>query len=694
MNQEGIQRELEAALLCVRANPAKAYSLGQKALVRAQRNGWIGALALANLLLGWACCLQNRSDPAVEAFYRAISLFADAKDSEHLAHGYYGLGTVYGRIGEYSLAIAQYHKALSWIVRYELPAPWSVAIRIALTRALMNLGYWSDAEQELLKLQSLFDLANDDSVEIQLLVLRLAFYRGEHSQVRSQLQGCRETILALGGHFPALTLDYYQARYTAKYKRFKTGESQLSALWEDADRDNVDSYFLAFEASLDFLRSDQPKRGIHWLNLLVAEAPAPLSLKRQIHSTLANFYVSHRSHALASSHFQAAEKMAKQMRDSEVNLQWARFQAEAMHQSLRSQVAQTTKNNQILAESNALLQAVNRIAMAVNAALDPNALARRLREQLVGWIDAEVIGIAEVEHEQLVFDRLLDADQCLPPSSLLLTEDCSWSVRAVQQGRILFHNDRVQGEALVPAESPVPVRSASFTPLKCENRVIGLLSLQSRRANVFDARALSLLEYIAPVIGIALANLLNVRGRRELRGALTKQQQELDDVRKLIAHLADHDDLTGLPNRTSLPEHFTRWRRAGAFSCLLLRITNLDAVNNSTGYGMDEEILKVIGQRLRNRVRPDDLLMRVSHDQFLLFVQLMNSLSTLRDFAGQLRQMIEQPLRARDQTVAAEGLIGVVQCPDHGETLEELMSMAGLALGHSVHDDTGVFCVE
>jgi len=694
MNQESIQRELEAALLCVRGDPAGAQLLAQKALARAQRNGWISALALANLLLGWACCLQSRSDPAVEAFHRAISLFKDAKDSEHLAHCYYGLGTVYGRIGEYSLAIAQFHKALSWIVRSEMPAPWSVAIRIALTRGLMNLGYWSDAEQELRKLQSLFDLANGDSVEIQLLLLRLAFYRGEQRQVRAQLQGCRETILALSGHYPALTLDYYQARYIAKYKRLKTGESQLSDLWDRADRANADSYFLAFEASLDFLHSDQPQRGIHWLSLLLAEALAPLSLKRQIQSTLANFYVSQRSHALASSHFQAAEKIAKQMRESEVNLQWARFQAETTHQTLRSQVAQTTKNNQILAESNALLQAVNRIAMAVNAALDPSALARHLREQLVGWIDAEVIGLAEVEHERLVFDCLLDADRCLAPNSLMLSEDCSWSVRAVQQGRILFHNDRVEGDELLSAEAPIPVRSASFTPLKCENRVIGLLSLQSRQANVFDARALSLLEYIAPVIGIALANLLNLRGRRELRGALTKQQQELDDVRKLIAHLADHDDLTGLPNRTSLPEHFTRWRRGGAFSCLLLRITNLDVVNNSTGYGMDEEILKVIGQRLRNRVRPDDLLLRVSHDQFLLFVQLMNSLSTLRDFAGQLRQMIEQPLRARDKTVAAEGLIGVVQCPDHGETLEELMSMAGLALSHSVRDETGVFCVE
>jgi len=693
MNQQGIHQELEEALQSVRDNPISAQLLAEKAIVRCQRNGWIGTLALANLVLGWACALQNMSELAIDYFQRANSLFKDVEDAERLANGYYGLGAVYGRIGEHSLAIAQFRSALSWIIRYELPSQSALRIRAGLTRGLMNLGYWSDAEQELHKLREIPDLTDFDQAKIQMLVLRLAFYRGDQRGVREQLQRCQEMILSLDARFLTLTLDFYHARYNAKYKKHKTGEAELTAIWERADRHNADSYFLAYEATLDFLQSDYPQRGLHWMKLLLGQSRAPLSLKRQIHFALAHFYIAHRRFELATSHYQATETISSAIRESEVNLQWARFRAEDLHQSLRNQVAQHSKNNQRLAESNALLQAVNRIAMTVNAALDQESLARQLREQLVGWIDAEVIAIAEVRDDRLVFDCMLEGELRLPPDSLLLTEERSWSVRAVNKGRILFHNDFVLNDELLMAESPNRVRSVSFIPLKCENRVIGLLSLQSHQANVFDTRAISLLEYIAPVIGIALANLLNLRIRLRLRGALDKQQQELDDVRKLVAHLAYHDELTGLPNRASLPGHFIRWQRAGAFSCLLLRITNLHAVNG-VGYGLDEEIVKVIGQRLGNRVRPDDLLVRVSQDQFLIFVQVMKSLDTLRDFAGQLRKTIEQPLRARDKTVAVGGLIGLVQYPDHGETYDELMSMARLALSHAQDDDTGVFCVE
>jgi len=694
MNQEVIRQQLEEALRTVRDNPIAAQSLAEKAIVRCQRNGWIAVLALSNLVMGWACSLQNMSDLAVDYFQRANTLFKDVEDAEHLADGYYGLGTVYSRLGEHSVAIGQFRKALSSIVRYELPSHSSIRIPIALTRGLMNLGYWSDAEQELHKLKGISDLADFDHAEIQMLVLRLAFYRGDQRGVREQLQRCQEMILRMDAQFLVLTLDFYLARYNAKYKKLKTGEAQLTAIWDRADRHNADSYFLAFEATQDFIQSDYPKRGLHWMDLLLGQDRAPLSLKRQIHVALAHFYVTHRRYELATTHYRAAETISSAIHQSEVSLQWARFRAEDAHQSLRNQLAQHSKNNQRLAESNALLQAVNRIAMTVNAALDQESLVRHLRDQLVGWIDAEVIAIAEVRDDRLVFDCMFEGELRLPADSLLLTEERSWSVRAVNKGRILFHNDFVCTDELLMAESPNKVRSISFTPLKCENRVIGLLSLQSYRANVFDARAISLLEYIAPVIGIALANLLNLRGRLELRGALNKQQQELDDVHKLIAHVTDHDELTGLPNRVSLPEHFIRWQRDGAFSCLLLRITNLNTVNNSIGYGMDDELLKVIGQRLRNRVRPDDLLVRVSHDQFLLFVQVMQSLDTLREFASQLREMIEKPLRARDKTLLAEVVIGVVQYPDHCESLEELMSMAGLALSHSLNDDSGVFCVE
>jgi len=694
MNQETIQAELLQALESVKDDPNAAQLIAEKAVVRSQRNGWIGSLALANLVLGWANAQQNMSDLAVEHFQRANTLFRDVQDTEHVANGYYGLGSVYVRIGEYSQAIEQYRKALSWVARTEQNKKLAFPIHIGLSRALMNLSFWSDAEQELMTINHGADFNDVELADFQLLVLRLAFYRGDQRGVREQLQLCREIVLSLGVGYLTRYLEYYSARFVAKYEKVKAGESQLMKLWETVDKSNADMFFLGYEAALDLLQSDYPQKGIQWLSLLLDEDKAPLSLKQQIHFSLAHFFVAHLSYELATEHYQAAEKMSKEIRENEINQQWARYRAEEMHQTLRNQVAQHKKNNQILAESNALLQAVNRIAMTVNSALDQESLLRRLREQLAGWIDVEVIAMAELKEDRLVFDCLLEGDKRLPSDSVPLNETRSWSVRAVKESRILFDNDFVLTDELLMADTPNMVRSVSFTPLKCENRVIGLLTLQSRRPNVFDSRAISLLEYISPVIGIAFANLINLQRTRELSGALNKQQQELDDVRQLMAHLTDHDDLTGLPNRSSLPDHFAHWAINGPFNCLLLRITNLDDVNNTVGYGMDEEILKVLGQRLRNRVRPDDLLVKVGNDQFLLFVKEMASIDHLKEFADQLIQLAEQPLRAKDKTVGADIAMGVVQYPEHGESLEELMSMAGIALSHAVEDETSIFCIE
>ena len=161
-----------------------------------------------------------------------------------------------------------------------------------------------------------------------------------------------------------------------------------------------------------------------------------------------------------------------------------------------------------------------------------------------------------------------------------------------------------------------------------------------------------------------------------------------------MAHLSDHDEHTGLPNRSSLPIHFEKWRHNAPYHCLVLRIKNLDEVNNQVGFGSDEEIIKVIGQRLRNRLRPDDTLMRIASDQFMLFVENMGTRETLIEFANQLLVLVEQPLRAKDKTVGADGAIGIVQYPDHGESLEEIMSMVGIALSHAITDESSIFCIE
>jgi diguanylate cyclase (GGDEF)-like protein len=694
MKQDTLYTELKGILQQVKEDSEKARFLAEKALRISQKNGWIRTLALANLILGWCHIEQRVNDSAVENFQRASTLFKDTQETEFVADGYFGLGSAYILMGEYTLAIEQFRMALRLMSGVEDRNHIAVPVRLGLSRGLMNLGYWSDAEQEIMAITDVNTFSDILLAEYQLLLLRLAFFRGNQRAVQDQLHLCRELVYSLSNVSLSRQVEYFSSRYVTKYENVKTGESQLRKLWNSVDHNaNTDIYFLTYEAARDLLTSDKPKLGINWMTVLL-ENSIPLALKHQIHLSLAGFYAAHLLYEQSTSHYRAADQVSREMRENEITHQWARFQAEEIHHSLRDQVVQQKKNNQILAESNALLQAVNRIAMAVNAALDQESMLLRLREQLDGWIDTDVVGIAELKDDYLYFDYVLENNKRLPPDCISMDEKQAWSVRAVNEGRILIENDFVMNDETLLADTPNPVRAISFIPLKCENRAIGVLSLQSRCSQVFNSRAITLLEYIAPVIGIAFANLLNLERTRELSGELNKQQQELNDVRQLMAHISDHDELTGLPNRASMPGHFEQWRLRAPFYCLLVKIVNLDELNSAAGYGVDEEIVRIIGQRLRNRIRPDDLLARVGSDQFLLFVESMRPRVRIKEFADQLIQLAIQPLRSKDTTVYADVAMGIVTFPDHGESLDELMSMGTIAVNYAAEDSPGFFYIE
>jgi diguanylate cyclase (GGDEF)-like protein len=329
--------------------------------------------------------------------------------------------------------------------------------------------------------------------------------------------------------------------------------------------------------------------------------------------------------------------------------------------------------------------------MSVNASLDFNMLCQSLRDQLVGWINVSVVAIAEVNEDRLDFKCMLDNNVFVETESLPLTENRSWSVRAVNEGRVLYDNNFVLGDEILVTGNNEVVKSVCFVPLKFESKVIGILSLQSKESQVFDVRSISLLEYIAPVVSIAFANLVHLNKNLELTGEVSRQRDELRDVRDLVAHLSDHDELTGLPNRQSLSGHFDHWKPYGNFHCLMMSVTNLAELTSLLGYGSDEEIIKVVAKRLVNRLRPDDLLVRGATDQFVFFVERMKSEEVVQEFAKKIKHLSEQPLRAKDQTINAKIAIGIVSFPDHGETLEELMSMASVSLSHALESEDGLF---
>src|SRR5215208_6889068 len=87
-----------------------------------------------------------------------------------------------------------------------------------------------------------------------------------------------------------------------------------------------------------------------------------------------------------------------------------------------------------------------------------------------------------------------------------------------------------------------------------------------------------------------------------------------------LAHQANHDPLTGLPNRTKLADYVAeRFVRGGSgLACLFLDLDNFKVVNDSLGHSAGDELLAEVAGRLRTSVRPGDMVARFGGDEFVV----------------------------------------------------------------------------
>src|ERR1700761_2555534 len=158
-----------------------------------------------------------------------------------------------------------------------------------------------------------------------------------------------------------------------------------------------------------------------------------------------------------------------------------------------------------------------------------------------------------------------------------------------------------------------------------------------------------------------------------------------------IAYMAHHDGLTNLANRELFQERLKEsleGEQAVAVLCVDLDL--FKNVNDSLGHPIGDRLLKLVAERLRTHVRGNNLAARLGGDEFAIIVSSDVSPNETSDFAAKLIKLLSASYEIDGNDVIIGASIGIARSPGDGDTSEELMRNADLALYRAKQDGGGV----
>jgi diguanylate cyclase (GGDEF)-like protein len=172
-------------------------------------------------------------------------------------------------------------------------------------------------------------------------------------------------------------------------------------------------------------------------------------------------------------------------------------------------------------------------------------------------------------------------------------------------------------------------------------------------------------------------------------GWLATHEDITDRVRgeRRIAHLAQHDLLTGLPNRayfTQLLDGSVKARDgtvADNFAVFMLDLDRFKQVNDTLGHAAGDQLLCEVAERLKVAIRDTDVLARLGGDEFAIIQPLDNSAHEgAIALALRIIQAIERPFDLDGHEVNIGTSIGIALAPQDGRDPRDLLKKADLAL--------------
>ncbi len=194
--------------------------------------------------------------------------------------------------------------------------------------------------------------------------------------------------------------------------------------------------------------------------------------------------------------------------------------------------------------------------------------------------------------------------------------------------------------------------------------------------------------------GDAFAAALSVTSVRAPNGVLEHYVLTIADISQRksqehqIRYQASFDRLTDLPNRwlvcERLEEAIARAQRTKSkVAVAFLDLNRFKQVNDTLGHHAGDELLKLVARRLRNCTRMTDTVGRLGGDEFLIVAPDAADRSAGARLVEKVLYSMDEPFAVHNQELFCGASIGIAFYPDDGETADQLLRNADLAMYHA-----------
>ncbi|MDW7650349.1 MAG: GGDEF domain-containing protein [Bacillota bacterium] len=176
-----------------------------------------------------------------------------------------------------------------------------------------------------------------------------------------------------------------------------------------------------------------------------------------------------------------------------------------------------------------------------------------------------------------------------------------------------------------------------------------------------------------------------VINNKEFLYSIVHDITERRTVENKIQHMAFHDYLTGLPNRTYLYKYLKKTieqvnLKQLTFSVMFLDLDEFKSVNDNYGHAAGDLLLQQAARRLTGCVRENDLVARVGGDEFVVVLSPATERSDEVAIAQRIISKLNSPFQLGEFQAQISTSIGIAHYPQHGPDSDQILKCADSAM--------------